>query len=102
MFCNFPAARIATEMPAKYNRLKKRSDALLFDEFGKCLLVMEFKADFIKLNENTMHQALTYNAYFKAPNIFISNGSTHLLWKNSSPLAWKEELPLYQDLAPCL
>lgn len=95
----FPAARIATEIPAKYHRLKKRSDALLFDAYGRCILVMEFKAPSVSVNEKTMHQALTYNAYFQAPNILLSNGITHLLWQRSRPGAWKEGLPLYEDLS---
>jgi hypothetical protein len=98
----FPAARIATEIPAKYHRLKKRSDALLYDEFGRCLMLMEFKASSVSIDENTMHQALTYNAFFKAPNILLSNGKTHLLRKISTSLSWLECLPMYHELAPCI
>lgn len=97
----FPAGRLATETPARYNRLKKRSDAILFDEFGRCLLIMEFKAASVSIDESTMHQALTYNAYFKAPNILLSNGITHLLWQNSDRPIWQQTLPHYQELSPC-
>ncbi len=96
----FPAARIATEIKARYHKLNKRSDAMLFDEYGKYLLLMEFKANKIPINEKTMHQVLTYNAFFMAPNILLSNGSTHLLWRAATQ-TWMNSFPNYTDLTPC-
>ncbi|MBC7382517.1 MAG: type I restriction enzyme HsdR N-terminal domain-containing protein [Bacteroidia bacterium] len=76
----YSAALIAVEREIKYNKLSKRFDVLLFDKYGKPLILIECKAFDVALTTKTLTQIATYNMNFKVPYLFVSNGLKHMLF----------------------
>ncbi|MBC8343459.1 MAG: type I restriction enzyme HsdR N-terminal domain-containing protein [Bacteroidetes bacterium] len=97
---NTPVKLISLEKGLKYNRLLKRTDIVVYDDYGRALLLVECKASTVKLNEQVVFQLAIYNAELKAPFMGITNGLQHFYWKytdgeNNSLLT---ELPDYNEM----
>ncbi len=81
---NFPKGLIALERELKYNQLKKRTDLVVWDNFGKPYLLVECKAPNIVLSQKTMEQACLYHQEIKSPYLIISNGNQHIFMAYNS------------------
>lgn len=73
----YPLGLISVESGLQYNRIKKRTDILIYDRQGKPWMLIECKAPSVKLSNDTFLQAATYNTLEKAPFLAISNGLNH-------------------------
>src|SRR5262245_23759122 len=73
----YPRSLIRIEGGVTYNQLQKRSDILVFDREGNPWMIVECKSPEVKLSDNAMHQAATYNASHKARYLLITNGLRH-------------------------
>ncbi len=73
----FPISLIAIEKQIIYNNTKRRFDAVVFNRKMQPLIVIEFKAKSVKIDENVFHQISIYNNIFKAPYLIVSNGLEH-------------------------
>ena len=76
--CGIPVHRISSELLVK-PRLKssnahKRADILAYCSDLKPFLLVECKAEDVKLNDNTALQAATYNEDIRAPFVMLTNG----------------------------
>lgn len=95
---NYPRSMIKIESGLKYNKLSKRSDAVVFDRQGKCWMVIECKSPEHKIDPETARQVATYNMSLKARYILVSNGLQHFCHEvdfaeaRVKPLA---DLPVY-------
>ena len=74
---NFPAGRIAVEKEIDINGLKRRYDALIFDQNFEAQFIVECKAPHIKIDESVLEQIIAYNYKIKAPFLLLSNGLSH-------------------------
>ena len=74
---NYSRALIAVEKEIDINGLKRRYDALIFDQSQNIDLLIEFKAPHIKIDEQVLSQITNYNYLLKAPFLLISNGMEH-------------------------
>jgi len=75
--CNslsYPPKRIGVERQLNYNRRKKRFDLLVFDDFGKPLMLIETKRPNQKLNQKALDQISVYNHIFRVPYLCLFNG----------------------------
>ena len=77
-FQEYPKGLIALEKGLKYNQLRKRSDVLVFDRFGKPYLLIECKAPEIDLDNTVLSQALAYHSTLLCPFVILSNGLNHI------------------------
>lgn len=66
---------IKLESGLKYNNLSKRSDILVYDNSGSPFLLVECKAQDVKISKKTLEQVSRYNLTIKAPFICITNWS---------------------------
>ena len=66
---------IKLESGLKYNNLSKRSDILVYDNSGAPFLLIECKAQDVKISKKTLEQVSRYNLTIKAPFICITNWS---------------------------
>lgn len=97
----FPKGRIAVEYSLKVNKNDKRSDIVIFDKSLKPQLVVECKAEQVKLTQDTFEQAANYNLKLGAKYIIITNGiSTMAFIKDSNANSYShiKEIPDYDDL----
>lgn len=81
---DFPGGLFSLEKGLKYNQLQKRTDLVVFGRDSKPYLLVECKAPGIKINENTLSQAMAYNAKLNCPHLILSNGLVHLYFEYST------------------
>jgi len=94
----FPIGKIAVEKEININGLKRRYDALVFDENFEAQFVIECKAPHIKINKSVLDQIAAYNYQIKAPYLLLSNGLSHFCiqinFKNNTQI-FLNEIPNY-------
>ena len=76
-----PESLLALEVGLEVNTLKKRCDLLLYDRFGKPLLIAECKAPNVKINQEVFDQISIYNLTLKVPYLIVTNGLQHYFCK---------------------
>jgi hypothetical protein len=77
-YLNYPKALIKVEGGLQYNRLKKRSDIVIFDHQGSPWMIIECKSPDQKINNQTLQQVSIYNSTLKAKYVALTNGLKHL------------------------
>ena len=75
---NVPRTLISCEKGLSYNKLKKRTDVVVLDKNGKPLFLVECKAPYIKISQETLIQSITYNQSLKSPFVILTNGMVTL------------------------
>ena len=81
---HIPAARITTEAPVPSRHSRGRTDILCYDSGFEPWLLVECKADSIKLSHKTALQSAHYNRFLQAPYIMLTNGNRDVLFDMSS------------------
>jgi len=74
----YPASLIRVEASLTYNRLRKRSDIVVYDKSGNALMLVECKAPDVPLTEDVFHQVVMYNRTFTGRFLLVSNGLRHI------------------------
>ena len=70
----FPASRITAEAPVPNLFAHRRTDLLCYDDEFKPWLLIECKAENIRIGPKTATQSAVYNRFVKAPFIMLTNG----------------------------
>lgn len=97
----FPQTMIALENGLFFAGRKKRSDARIYLPGGEILMLIEFKAPQIKLNQETILQAAVYAGILNPQFIMLSNGIEHFWIPKSleNPHEkWKAGIPHLTEL----
>ncbi len=97
----YPPGLIGIEVPAPYNKLKKRVDILIHDRTGRPVMIVECKSYDVPLDEPVFEQIATYNMKFRVPFLIVTNGIHHYACKLPGETRKPEYLyaiPLYEDL----
>ena len=74
---NYPKSLINVEKELKVNGLKKRYDIVVYNPDGSILIMVECKADKIKINQTTFDQIARYNLALNAEYLMVTNGLNH-------------------------
>lgn len=72
-----PLSKFANEVSIKYNGLSKRCDSIIYDNYGKPLVIIEYKKPTIKINQKIFDQIFVYNLQLSVPYLIVSNGIEH-------------------------
>jgi type I site-specific restriction-modification system R (restriction) subunit len=94
----FPKSLMSVEKKVNINGLSQRFDLLIFDRKGLPLLVAEFKAPVVAVNQEAFDQVLRYNGSLMAPYVIISNGLFHFISRidfDSGSAEYLKEIPDY-------
>lgn len=78
-----------------------RCDSVLFDRSGKPVMIMEYKAESVKLSSAVIRQVMTYNMLLHASYLVVSNGESHCcLYHDKSTGKWHQlsDIPFYTEL----
>jgi len=80
----FPASRIIIEHAININGLKRRCDAVYFNEYSEPEIILEFKSPDVKIDLSVSDQALNYQTKLQSRYLILSNGVEHyfLNYKN--------------------
>ena len=68
---------IKLEGGLSYNKLRKRTDILVYNRRGEPFMLVECKAAHIPLNQKVFQQASTYNKTIRAKYLVVTNGLSH-------------------------
>src|SRR5665647_339954 len=94
----YPAALLAIEKQLDMNGMKKRCDAILYNNYAKPILIIELKAPNVTISQATFDQVAVYNAKLKVDFFMISNGIEHYCCKvdtENSRYEYLSEIPDY-------
>jgi type I site-specific restriction endonuclease len=97
----YPAAYLAIEKQLNMNGMKKRCDAILYNEHAQPFLIIELKAPNVAISQATFDQVAVYNAKLKVDFFIISNGIEHFCCKVNSETARYEffsEIPNFNQI----
>jgi hypothetical protein len=95
---NYPSSLISIESGLAYNKLKKRSDILVYNQLGNPLLIVECKAAHCKLNQAAVNQVGAYNKTINATYLCVTNGLKNICWtfdKKAEKFQFLEDLPAW-------
>lgn len=77
----YPHGLIAVEVPIEVVGLKKRCDAIVYNQHIQPIMLIEFKAETVPLTQQVFDQAAIYNRQLNVPFLMISNGKDTIVAK---------------------
>ena len=98
---NVPLSLIAAEVPLRYNRLKKRSDIVVYGTNGKPCLIVECKAQEVEMTQAVFDQVAMYNMTLKVPYLVVTNGTEQYacyIDHQSKKYYFLKEVPSFNEL----
>ena len=96
-----PIARIANEVGITYNGLTKRCDSIIYDDYGRPLIIIEYKRTDVQITQRVFDQIATYNMQLQVPYLIVSNGLQHILCKvdfENKKYIFAQQWPKYNEL----
>jgi hypothetical protein len=96
---NIPLSLINVEKQIKLHGTTKRYDIVTFNTDGSIFLIVECKADSIKISQDTFDQIARYNLVLKSTFLMVTNGIDHYYCKmdlQNQRYSFLETLPEYQ------
>ncbi len=97
----YPASLISVEKGLSINKMQKRFDAVVYDNKGMPLVLIEFKSPKVELNQKTFDQVSVYNLKMKVKYLIISNGLKHYCCRmgyETNTYNFLKEVPYYNEL----
>jgi hypothetical protein len=74
---SYPPERIANEVSINVNTTSKRCDTIVYDDYLKPLVIIEYKAPDVLISNDVFNQITRYNSALRVPYLMVSNGLTH-------------------------
>ena len=87
---NFPTALIAIETQILINGMKKRCDAIVYDNYMNPYIIIEFKSPSIPITQEVFDQVAVYNFKLNVDYFILSNGFQHFFCKKNNSIAGYE------------
>ena len=87
------------EVPIEVAGLKKRCDAIVYNQQLQPLMLIEFKADTVQLTQQVFDQAAIYNRHLHVPYLMLSNGKQTIVAEvRGHEYQYWEQIPTYDTL----
>lgn len=94
-----PSGLIAVEYSVKVNGMDKRADAVVFGKEGHPLMIVECKAQSVRLTDKVLDQAVRYYSALKPRYLMLFNGETCYCFKvEEGRLEALDHLPDYREM----
>ena len=95
----FPHGLIGVEIPIEVAGLKKRCDAIVYNQQMQPLMLLEFKAPTVPLTQEVFDQAAVYNRTLHVPMLMLCNGRESILARvQEKQYQFLPAIPKYNDL----
>lgn len=94
----YPKSLMKIEGGMALQGLQKRTDLVIYNNYGKKILLAEFKAPEIKITQKTFEQISNYNTKHQIPLLLVSNGLQHYFCRinfENKTFDFLDELPNY-------
>ena len=96
---DYPHGLIAVEVPIEVAGLKKRCDAIVYNQQLQPLVLIEFKAESVPLTQQVFDQAAIYNRHLHVPYLMLSNGKDTIMAKIlEKDYSFLDHIPNYDDI----
>ncbi len=94
-----PSGRIVIEKSLRINKLTKRCDILLYDNFQP-LLIVECKSPTVKIDQSVFDQIMVYNMQFHVRYLIVTNGLDHFCCKldENGKMNFLNDIPNYDAM----
>lgn len=73
----YPASRTANEVSLRLNRTSRRADTVVYDNYGRPLMIVEYKRPSVEITRRVFDQILRYNIVLRARYLVVTNGMRH-------------------------
>lgn len=94
-----PAGLLAVEYSVKVNGLDKRCDAVVFAADASPLMIVECKAQSVKITQKTLDQAVRYYSALKPKFLLLFNGQQCFCFQvKDNVLSPIDHLPDYEEM----
>ena len=95
----FPHGLIGVEVPIEVAGLKKRCDAIVYNQQMQPLMLLEFKAPTVPLTQEVFDQAAIYNRHLQVPYLMLCNGQNSVVAQVlESQYQFLPAIPIYSKL----
>ena len=94
----YPSSLMAVERQIEINGKLFRFDLLIYNKKGDPLLIAEFKAPEVTVNQKVFDQVVRYNMALKVKLVIISNGMQHYVCQidyTTNSYKFLQEVPFY-------
>ena len=98
---NYPMNLMRVEVGMKLNNMQKRCDVLIYNRNLSPLLMVECKAENVKISQDIFVQLARYNLVFKVPYLIATNGkNTYFCKLNFEKQSYEflNEIPTFEEL----
>ncbi len=98
---NFPAALIAIETQILINGMKKRCDAIVYNNYMTPYIIIEFKSPSVPITQEVFDQVAVYNFKLNVNYFILSNGYQHFFCKKNCDATGYEidnDIPNFKSL----
>ncbi len=100
-YLHYPMGLIANEVKISLNSTIKRCDTIVYSNTGDPMMIIEYKAPHISINQNVFDQIVRYNMVLKTKYLVVSNGMQHYCciidYENNS-YQFIPHIPTYEEL----
>ena len=97
----YPPELMANEIGIRLNDTFKRCDTVVFSSEGSPLMIIEYKAPKINLDQEVFNQIVRYNMALKADYLVVSNGYKNFCCKvdyANHSITFLDKIPSYQEI----
>ena len=95
----YPHGLIGVEVPIEVAGLKKRCDAIVYNQLMQPLMLIEFKAETVSLTQQVFDQTAIYNRHLQVPYLMVSNGKDTIVAEVlATEYRFLTYVPNYQEL----
>lgn len=100
-YLHYPMGLVANEVKISLNSTIKRCDTVVYSNTGDPMMIIEYKAPHISINQNVFDQIVRYNMVLKTKYLVVSNGMQHYCciidYENNS-YQFIPHIPTYEEL----
>jgi hypothetical protein len=97
----FPAGLLMVEKELRIGSLKRRPDLVVYSKNAQPVLLAEFKAPSVPVDEDTLFQIALYNKKLQVPYLILSNGIQHFCARidlSTGLIEYLPDFPEYTEL----
>ncbi len=97
----YPQNLIGIEQKIPGKEQNQRTDIIVYSKNAEVLMIIECKAENIKITQDVFNQAVRYNLQYNTAYLVLTNGKNNYICKINKEYkkySFLKELPEYQDL----
>lgn len=96
----YPEGLLANEVCIRQGNLRRRCDTVLYDRQLQAQMIIEYKAPYVEIRQETFDQILRYSMSLKVKWLIVSNGLQHYCCRinENGNYSFEKEVPDYINL----